>query len=92
MIKATIDGGHVVVRASGAVEQIAADVSNLINALHGNYCRAGRSGMADMFRALMTAAIVHPESPVWEDFGGEGVMACIPLDVVQGEEDDDAES
>lgn len=92
MINATIEDGCVEVGASGSVAQIAADVSRLINALHGNYCRAGRSDMAELFRTLMTTAIIHPESPMWEDFGGEGVMACIPLDVVQGKEDDDAES
>lgn len=92
MIKATIEDGRVEVSASGSAVQTAADVSNLINALHGSYCRAGRSGVADMFRALMTAAIIHPESPMWELPDAEGVMACIPLDVVRGKEDDDAES
>lgn len=92
MIKATVDGCHVEVSGSGSVVQMATDVSKLINVLHGNYCRAGRSDMAELFRTLMTTAIIHPESPMWEDFGGEGVMACIPLDVVQGKEDDDAES
>lgn len=92
MIKATVDGGHVEVSGSGSVVQMATDVSMLINVLHGNYCRAGRSDMAELFRTLMMTAIIHPESPMWEDFGGEGVMACIPLDVSQGKEDDDGES
>lgn len=92
MIKATVEDDRVEVRASGTVVQIATDVSNLINGLHGNYCRAGHSGVAELFRMLMTAVITRPESPVWEDCGGEGVMACIPLDVVQGKEDDDGES
>lgn len=92
MIKAMVDGGRVEASAEGTVVQIAADVGKLISALLVNYRRAGRDAEAELFWALMTAAVAHPESPVWEMYDAEGVSACIPRGAVRGKEADDAES
>lgn len=89
MIKAEIENGTVNCSGVGSVLDILSDISELIGSIYRNYITAGRTETAELFRALMTAAMAHPESPVWRLSGdGEGVMMCIP----KTKEVDDAES
>ena len=78
MLKATSSrNGGCQVEGEGSIAEQINDLLNIIQSLHGSMLRIGKP-TAGMFRAMLIAHLLPPDSKIWEPANGEGYTIVKP--------------